>query len=321
MTSQLHTGAGSVLPPAPTLESIPSSPSVWNVECTEKLSVQISWQSLAVVVPKTAVRVGVHLSGSDSVILSCPEPTEMEEALQLHPGNLCILAPGSSVMITIPRSNTVLWFELSLHTLRCIARDRGNMTQTIRHCLVCSDMAMLRLSRIAMELAIHPEERTSALSSTFAQTIYAHVACTYSLIQLTRRHTGGLSPSSKRLVDQELIHPFAGSATMSALAKQCGLSIGHFARAFRQTYGKPFYRCVLEKKVERAKELLHNRSMPLHVVAEQVGYSDQATFTESFSRVTGVSPGRYRRQATAGALDGSARSQSQRTVTNASRMA
>jgi AraC family transcriptional regulator len=53
---------------------------------------------------------------------------------------------------------------------------------------------------------------------------------------------------------------------------------------------------VLARRIERARELLRNTSMPVVDVAMAVGFSSQSHLSHWFLRQVGVSPAAYRRQ-------------------------
>jgi len=50
-----------------------------------------------------------------------------------------------------------------------------------------------------------------------------------------------------------------GEAPLARLAAKCGLSVRHFARAFRHSTGVPPHRWLLKRRVDRARELLTAR--------------------------------------------------------------
>jgi len=52
---------------------------------------------------------------------------------------------------------------------------------------------------------------------------------------------------------------------------------------------------VTLRRVERAKSLLRYSDLPLVDVALEVGFSNQAHFTDQFHRVAGATPNAYRR--------------------------
>jgi AraC-like DNA-binding protein len=75
----------------------------------------------------------------------------------------------------------------------------------------------------------------------------------------------------------------------------CGLSVGHFARAFRQSTGLAPHAWLLRTRVERAKIMLRRPGASLALIAQACGFADQSHFTRVFSRQVGVSPAAWRR--------------------------
>lgn len=84
---------------------------------------------------------------------------------------------------------------------------------------------------------------------------------------------------------------------LTALAEVAGLSPFHFARVFRQQTGISPYQHVIRRRVERATRLLAEGALPIAEVARLCGFSSQSHFTAAFTRATGVTPGRFRREA------------------------
>jgi AraC-like DNA-binding protein len=52
-----------------------------------------------------------------------------------------------------------------------------------------------------------------------------------------------------------------------------------------------------------ARDVLKTHPQPLAAVARGVGYESETAFSQAFKKAFGVSPGRYRAQAAAEALD------------------
>lgn len=91
-------------------------------------------------------------------------------------------------------------------------------------------------------------------------------------------------------VEAELHRPLG----LDELATQAGIGVRQFCAAFRHAVGTSPHQHVLQRRVERAKGLLRDGTLSLAEIAAVVGFSDQSQFTRTFSRVAGVSPGRYR---------------------------
>ena len=88
-----------------------------------------------------------------------------------------------------------------------------------------------------------------------------------------------------------------GSIRLATLARECGLSVSHFARSFRQSFGTSAHRYLVLQRVERSKELLRESHRPLSEVALDAGFADQAAFSRTFKAVVGNPPGQWRREA------------------------
>ena len=110
------------------------------------------------------------------------------------------------------------------------------------------------------------------------------------------RFKGGLAPwQSRRVVD--LFHEHLdGDIKLETLADECGLSVSHFARSFRRSFGTSAHRYLILKRVEIAKALLSETNYSLVDVAAQTGFSDQAALTRAFANVVGATPAKWRRE-------------------------
>jgi transcriptional regulator GlxA family with amidase domain len=85
------------------------------------------------------------------------------------------------------------------------------------------------------------------------------------------------------------------SFPVSAVADACGLSVNHFSRAFRRSLGKPPHRWLLDRRIDRARELLRATAMSLADIALACGFAEQSHFTRVFTRTVGMPPGAWRR--------------------------
>jgi AraC family transcriptional regulator len=60
--------------------------------------------------------------------------------------------------------------------------------------------------------------------------------------------------------------------------------------------GVPPYRWLIQRRVERAQELMRLGAAPLSQISVECGFSDQGHFGRTFARVTGMSPAAWRRR-------------------------
>ena len=82
--------------------------------------------------------------------------------------------------------------------------------------------------------------------------------------------------------------------TLSALARQVGMSKYHLSRRFHEALGVTLREYLLKVRLERAKVLLANRHISVTEVAQSVGFGDLARFDKVFKRYTHLTPSAYR---------------------------
>jgi len=136
-------------------------------------------------------------------------------------------------------------------------------------------------------------------AAALAASRITHVLRTYGgLPPLRATARGGLAPWQARRAAEMIRESLAGTLHLSDLARECGLSVSHFARGFRKSFGMSPYRWLVERRVDCAKAMLLAGTLPIAEIAGQCGFSDQSTFTRAFARVAGDSPARWKRAVT-----------------------
>jgi AraC family transcriptional regulator len=78
---------------------------------------------------------------------------------------------------------------------------------------------------------------------------------------------------------------------LAELAAVAGMSQYHFCRLFKQSIGIAPYQYVLQQRMEKAKELLHQGKHKIAEISLLVGCTDQSRFTRQFKKHFGVTPG------------------------------
>jgi len=125
----------------------------------------------------------------------------------------------------------------------------------------------------------------------------AHLVQRYAEANKTRAPTSrGLAAWQRRRVTELLRESLDGSLRLAELAQACNLSVSHFSRSFKRTFGVSCHQWLIQLRIERAKALLSAADLSLTDVAVKSGFADQATFTRTFRRIVGVPPGRWRRE-------------------------
>jgi AraC family transcriptional regulator len=106
---------------------------------------------------------------------------------------------------------------------------------------------------------------------------------------------GGLAPWQMRRATELLSERLDGEVSLSEVAAECNLSVGHFARSFKQAIGQTPHRWLLDRRVDEAKNLMLHSGLRLADIALDCGFTDQTSFNRTFKKIAGTSPGDWRR--------------------------
>ena len=79
------------------------------------------------------------------------------------------------------------------------------------------------------------------------------------------------------------------------LSKVFHISPSHLARIFRNISGMTITKRLLQLRIDRAKQLLLESSLPISEISLQIGYTNFSYFTNIFRKETGVTPSDFRR--------------------------
>ena len=122
----------------------------------------------------------------------------------------------------------------------------------------------------------------------------AGVLASVFLAPASPRISGGLSPRTARRVRDFIDAHLEESVSIQALAEIAGLSMYHFARAFRRSEGMTPHDYLVQCRVRRVQELLASTDLPLSEIALAAGFSDQSHCARRFRERVGVTPSSYR---------------------------
>ncbi|MEM7592125.1 MAG: AraC family transcriptional regulator [Cyanobacteria bacterium P01_A01_bin.83] len=80
------------------------------------------------------------------------------------------------------------------------------------------------------------------------------------------------------------------------LATLTSMSKSHFSRSFKQSVGIAPYQYLMQQRVERAKQLLEQQSIPISTIALDCGFANQTHLTKVFRQMTGLTPKAYQKR-------------------------
>jgi AraC family transcriptional regulator len=156
----------------------------------------------------------------------------------------------------------------------------------------------LLLTQLALALFAEASSDTPSgrlYADSLIQTLTLHVLKSYSTAPLhVQRMNGGLPGYKlrrvKEFIDEHLDHDLG----LAELSRVASLSQFHFARAFRKSTGLTPQHYLMERRIERAKQLLTDAELPLVEVSLRTGFKNQSHFTTLFRKFTNVTPKTWR---------------------------
>jgi AraC family transcriptional regulator len=108
-------------------------------------------------------------------------------------------------------------------------------------------------------------------------------------------YRGGLAPWQVRSVTTYIDANLNTTLSCETLARLVRLSVSHFARAFKCTFGYSPHAFLMRRRMERAQGLMLKSNAPLAHIALECGFADQAHLSRLFLQFTGESPASWRR--------------------------
>jgi len=99
-----------------------------------------------------------------------------------------------------------------------------------------------------------------------------------------------------RIVREYLERHYTENVSLDAIVALSGMSAYHLIRVFRKDVGLPPHAYLGQVRVNHARRFLRT-GVSIADVALMTGFTDQSHFTKHFKKMTGVTPGQYRKTA------------------------
>jgi len=253
-------------------------------------------------------RTSAPLDPEDAVLLSlqfrnCPGHAVWENGCKAPP---CDLLTGDTVIYDLRRDPRILidhpFRTVAIHIPRAVfdaleedAKSPPTGDISYRPGTGVPDERIMSLGSLLLPELAQP--RACALFIGYVTVaLVAHVASAYGHFKPNGRPAkSGLAPWQARRAQEMLSANLDGNLGLKDIARECGLSVSHFSRAFRGSVGMPPHRWLIKRRVDAAKARMREGREALSEIALACGFSDQSHFTRVFLRETGTSPGQWRR--------------------------
>jgi AraC family transcriptional regulator len=105
---------------------------------------------------------------------------------------------------------------------------------------------------------------------------------------------GGFAAWRSRRLAAHVDANLSGKIVIKDLAASLDMSVGHFCRAFKCTFGMSARIWIKQRRIELAQGLMVTTGASLSEIALSCGMSDQSHFSRSFRRIVGETPSSWR---------------------------
>lgn len=102
-------------------------------------------------------------------------------------------------------------------------------------------------------------------------------------------------PRVLRAIDT-ILKRYSEDLTVEALAHELAMSPRHFERCFKQAIGSSPRQFLIEVRIGAGREMLKASDQSVVNIAMEVGFKNPSHFSETFQRLTGMTPSAFRRQ-------------------------
>lgn len=191
--------------------------------------------------------------------------------------------------------STSLVLSLSPQLLRRAAEDMGRdparLTLAPRHQF--RDPRIEHIARLLAHDSAPGEEVSDRLyRESIGVALAAHLLGGYA--QAAPREAR-LSPRDERRLVEYIDAHLDRDLSLTKLARVVGLSGSHLKTLFRRSFGLPVHAYVVQRRVERARELLRESDLSITQVALEAGFSHPSHMARRMRLAIGLTPAQIRR--------------------------
>ncbi|MFB2981210.1 helix-turn-helix domain-containing protein [Microseira sp. BLCC-F43] len=169
-----------------------------------------------------------------------------------------------------------------------VNRDR---IELIPHFATLQDPLIQGILLTLKQELIHPGINTNLFVDRLKTTLVEHLLRSYGVqkVQIATYADGLPRHKLNQILDYIEAH-LDCDLELEELAQQIGMSQFYFSRLFKQSLQITPHQYVIQRRVERAKQLLRKSELNLAEIALECGFANQGHLNRHFKRLTGATP-------------------------------
>jgi AraC family transcriptional regulator len=156
--------------------------------------------------------------------------------------------------------------------------------------------SILWATAIKLKSALESNNPRTAYVEALVNVLAHELSCSgQELTRALPANRGGLASWQMRAVTAYIEEHLNEQISLVTLAELARLSLHHFCRAFKQSFGIPPHGYHLRRRMQQAKLLLSDRDTSITQVSLILGYSNISSFSLAFRKITGQTPSQFRK--------------------------
>jgi AraC family transcriptional regulator len=212
-------------------------------------------------------------------------------------GHLSILPPDSDTrwVFAEPGDVALVFLDRQLFNRALeegVDRDPAHVEVVPR--FVIRDLVLERIAHKLLREICEPRAGR-LLTEELAQELASHLICTHSNVDYPQRieRTHSMAPRRLKRAEDYIVSNLQIEMSLQDIAEAAGMSLFHFAKAFKQTTGRTPHQFLTDQRLLHARSLLHDGRLSIGQIASRVGLS-HSHFTAVFARQLGMTPSKFR---------------------------
>jgi AraC family transcriptional regulator len=235
----------------------------------------------------------VHLGGAQRVRVFTEEGLSRSFS---KPGDVTLIPRGKAVSY---RTDGEVEFATLHFPNQGLRKGLGAALSRVQAChFAVPDDYIVSSVRTLMQVARAPSTASSAYVGALFEALTLHIAHLIEegeqrparLVQVSQ--VGNIRPTIDKVL-QQIDRQLAEKLTLQSLAEMAGVCRTIFAEQFAKRMGCAPHQYIIQRRIERAKELLMEGRMSVTDIAYEVGFSGQSHLSTTFRATTGQSPSQY----------------------------
>jgi AraC family transcriptional regulator len=211
-------------------------------------------------------------------------------------GQLSLLTPDAPSRWVFDRPGDVAVVFLSGEVFDQVIAERsarGRGSVEIAPKFAIRDLVLERIAHQLLKEIAEPGPASRVFTEELASELAAHLVRAHSNIPARGERPHIIAPTRLKRAEDFMSSNLHAEVSLYDIASAAGMSVFHFAKAFKQATGQAPHQYLTALRMLQARALLHDRSLPVAQVARLVGLS-HSHFTAVFRRQMRMSPSQFR---------------------------